>query len=58
MILLDALVVDVIWEIIRFIFMACLIVCGVLVGKKLRDHSDAKKALQTSETVKSNESEI
>ncbi len=58
MILLDALVADIIWEVIRFIIFACLIVGGVMIGKKLRDHTDAKKASQTGETIKSNESEI
>ncbi len=48
MILLDALVSDIIFEAIRFVVLAAVMVAGVFVGKKLRDMSDAKKASKDS----------
>ena len=35
---------EIVYEIIKFLIMIVLIVCGVKIGKKLRDYTDAKKA--------------
>lgn len=34
---------------VKFIFYAILAVCGIFVGKKLRDRKDAKTALENSD---------
>lgn len=49
MVLLNALVSDLIFETVRFIVLAACMVGGVLVGKKLKDLSDAKKSAKENE---------
>lgn len=44
MVMLQALVSDIAFEIVRFIVMGACMVAGVLVGRKLRMSSNAKKA--------------
>ncbi|MCM1467655.1 MAG: hypothetical protein NC086_05855 [Alistipes sp.] len=43
MIMLNALVNDIVFEILRFVLLGACMVAGVLVGKKLRASSNAKK---------------
>lgn len=43
MVMLQALASDVVFEIVRFIIMGACMVGGVLVGRKLRESSNAKK---------------
>ncbi len=49
MVLLNALVTDLVFETVRFIVLAACMVGGVLVGKKLKDASDAKKSANKNE---------
>lgn len=44
MVLLNALVTDIIFEAVRFVFIAAVMLVAIFAGKKLRDRSDAKKA--------------
>lgn len=44
MILLNALVTDIVFEAVRFVFIAAVMLIAIFAGKKLRDRSDAKKA--------------
>lgn len=44
MVLLDALVNDIGFEVVRFIILGACMVCGVLAGKKLRERTNAKKS--------------
>lgn len=44
MVLLDTLVSDIVFEAVRFVFLAAVMAAGIFVGKKLRDRADAKKA--------------
>lgn len=46
MVLLNALVVDIVFETVRLIFIAAVMICAIFLGKKLRDHSDAKKEME------------
>ncbi len=43
MVVLQALVSDIVFEIVRFIVLGACMVGGVMVGKKLREASNAKK---------------
>ena len=39
---------EIVYELIKFIIMLVLVVCGVLIGKKLRDITDARKAAKVA----------
>lgn len=43
MVMLHALVSDIVFEIVRFIVLGACMVAGVMVGRKLRASSNAKK---------------
>ncbi len=49
MVLLNALVSDLVFETVRFLVLLGCMIGGVLVGKKLKDASDAKKSANESE---------
>lgn len=49
MVLLNALVSDIVFEAVRLVVLAACAVLGVLVGKKLKDSSDAKKSANKEE---------
>lgn len=49
MVLLNALVTDLVFEVLRFIVLCACMVGGVFVGKKLKDASDAKKSANEKE---------
>lgn len=43
---------EIIYEAVKFIIMLILLVCGVLIGGKLRTRSDAKKAAKKEAEAK------
>lgn len=49
MILLNALVNEIIIEAAKFVFLAAVIVCAVVLGKNLRNMTDAKKSSEKTE---------
>ncbi|MGN0515258.1 MAG: hypothetical protein ACI4GD_13365 [Lachnospiraceae bacterium] len=51
MVMLNALANDLIFEIIRFVILGACMVMGVLVGKKLREASNAKKTAKDTQEV-------
>lgn len=49
MVLMNALVSDIGFEIVRFIILGACMVAGVLAGRKLKDASNAKKSANEKE---------
>lgn len=48
MVIADILLQDFIWEVVRFLFMLVIVVCGIYIGVKLRKRSDAKKSNESA----------
>ena len=58
MIVLMSLGGEFVFELVRFLIMLVLIVCAVMLGKKLRDMSDTRKAAKAAMEVDGNQTQV